>query len=70
MKLSENALDTVSRGPSDSFLPSPVLLNHIQTNIVSKNIGMGNGIIEGDGRGMMGIALRENHLNMEDTSFI
>lgn len=70
LELSQNALDTVCGWPSRTLLSFLVELNHVQTNIVSKDIWMWNWVEQCDGWGMIGIALRELQLYMKYASFI
>jgi hypothetical protein len=71
LKLSEDALSTVGRSPTASFLhPSIGLLQDIKADISSEDIGMRDVVEDANGGRVVGVALWELEFEMEDSAFI
>ncbi len=71
LKLSQDALNAVSGRPSFAFLISAnCRLDHVQTDVISEDIGMRDGVVQCDGGWMVWVRMRELQLDVENATFI
>jgi hypothetical protein len=71
LKLSQDTLNAVSWRPPFAFLISAdSRLDHVETDVISEDIGMRDGIVQCDSWWMIGVRVRELQFDVENASFI
>lgn len=71
LQLGQNTLHAIGWTPASPFLiPVEILLKHIQTNEISKDIWVREIVEESNRRRMVGVTHREFHLKMENTTLV